>query len=197
METPINGSMHSISRTAASAPSSGRMHVLLFDDPGRTLRAVKKLRAAGFDVDEVHSPFPVHGMDEALGLEETRLPWATLVGGAVGLTLAVAFLVWVHTTSWPMNIGGKSNRALPAIVPVIFEVMVLLAALATVGTLIVRSRLVRPGDVPTDRLPHLRVTDDRFAVLVPETSGSFSMARFNTLCEELRPVERKDSWRIQ
>ncbi|MCK6590626.1 MAG: DUF3341 domain-containing protein [Polyangiaceae bacterium] len=198
METPINVSAPSISKGhGAMVPSSARTHVLLFDDPGRTLHAVKKLRAAGFDVEEVYSPFPVHGIDEALGLAETRLPYATLAGGALGLALAVAFQVWVHTKSWPLNIGGKSNLALPGLIPVIFEVTVLLAAIATVGTLLARNRLIRPGEVAPDRAPHPRVTDDRFAVLVPETSGSFSMARFNALCEELRPVERKDSWRIQ
>jgi hypothetical protein len=198
MDTPISGSLHPLPRkNPAAMASSMRTHVLFFEDPGKTLEAVKKLRASGFEIEEVHSPFPVHGIDEAMGLEESRLPWATLVGGIIGLSIGIALQVWIHTQNWPMNIGGKSNLAGPALIPVIFELTVLFAAFATVGTLIARSRLFRPGEVPTDQLPHPRVTDDRFAVLVPEAGGSFSMARFDALCEELRPVERQDSWRMR
>src|SRR3990172_1262170 len=94
-----------------------RVHALVFDDPTRTLAAVKRLRAEGFDVGDVHSPFPVHGMEEALGMRPTRLAWATLIGGLAGGSLKLLFQSWVHIVDWPMNIGGKPDFSLPALQP--------------------------------------------------------------------------------
>lgn len=178
--------------------STGRQsyHVLLFDDPERTVDAVRALRGRGFEVADVHSPFPVHGLDEALGLPPTRISRATLVGALVGLTVAGTFQVWSHTRGWPLLIGGKSNLAIPALIPVGFELTILFAAFATVGTLLVRSRLFpRAGSAPASQ-PDLRATDDRFAVVVCERDGGFSAAGFREACAELAPVEVRMGWRI-
>ncbi len=174
-----------------------RTHMLLFDDPARTLAAVKRLRASGFSIAEVHSPFPVHGLDEAMGIAETRLPWATLIGGLIGGSLGLALQLWTHTTSFPLNIGGKTNAAVPGAIPVTFETTVLFAAFATVIALIVRNRLFGPKQARADKLPDPRVTDDRFAVLVAETNASFSWDRFSKLCEELEPCECVEGWRVR
>jgi hypothetical protein len=167
----------------------------VFDAPGKTLEAVKRLRAEGFDVGDVHTPFPVHGMDDALGLRPTRLAWATLVGGLLGGSLKLFFQTWVHVVDWPMNIGGKPDVSLPALVPVTFEITVLLAAFATLGALFVRRRLfprLRPAEGP--RQPHPRVTDDRFVVLVVEHDAAFSPQRFRALTAACRPVEVIEGW---
>ena len=91
-------------------------------------------------MDDVHTPYPVHGMDEALGLPDTRLGLATLAGGLLGAGVAF-FQFWTHVVDWPLVIGGKSPLALPAQVPVSFELTVLFAAFATVGTFLARRRL--------------------------------------------------------
>ena len=172
------------------------VHALVFDDPERTVAAVRALRGAGFVVPDVHSPFPVHGLEEALGLPPTRLALATLVGGLLGGSLKLFFQSWVHIVDWPMNIGGKSDTALPALVPVTFEITVLLAAFATLGTLFLRRRLFpRLVPAPAPRQPHPRVTDDRFAVLVVERDASYAPDRFRGLCQTLRPVEVVEDWR--
>lgn len=171
-------------------------HLVIFDDPVVTLAAVKRLKAEGFHIDDVHSPFPVHGMHEALGMRESRLPWATLVGGSVGLVIAIFLQTWTHSVDWPLNIGGKSLLAIPAIIPVCFELTVLIAAFATVGTLLARSKLTpslaeaRPKLQPIDG-----VTDDRFVVLVAERDGSFSVDEFDRICDELNPKEVIRQWR--
>ena len=165
-----------------------RQHGLVFDDPEVTLDAVKQLRAAGFEIADVHSPFPVHGINEAIGLPPTRLPWATFVGGSIGLSIAAFLQLWTHASDWPLNIGGKTAFAIPALVPVTFEVIVLLAAFATVGGLLVRSKLrptTDPGR-PTEQ-PTRRVTDDRFVVLVMERDASFSVSEFDRMVKVLRP----------
>jgi hypothetical protein len=171
--------------------------VLVFEEPEATLGAVRRLRGEGFDVADVHSPFPLHGAEEALGLRPTRIALATLAGGLAGGVGKLLFQGWVHVVDWPMNIGGKPDTALPALVPVTFELTVLVAAFATLGTLFLRRRLF-PRLVPAKapRLPHPRVTDDRFAVLVVERDGGFAPDRFRRLCEALRPLEVREDWRV-
>lgn len=184
-------------RTEEKVPERGRVHMLVFDEPEATVAAVRRLRGAGFDVADVHSPFPLHGADEALGLRPTRIALATLVGGLVGGIGKLAFQAWVHVVDWPMNIGGKTDTALPALVPVTFELTVLVAAFATLGALFLRRRLFpRLVPAPAPRQPHPRVTDDRFAVLVVEHDASFAPDRFRSLVEALSPVELVEDWRV-
>lgn len=185
-----------MARTDEHAPERGRLHMLVFDEPGATLDAVHRLRADGFEVADVHSPFPLHGAEEALGLRPTRIALATLVGGLLGGVGKLLFQGWVHVIDWPMNIGGKPDTALPALVPVTFELTVLVAAFATLGALFLRRRLFpRLVPSPAPRQPHPRVTDDRFAVLVVERDASFAPDRFRRLCLALRPLEVVENWR--
>ncbi len=182
--------------TDEHTPERGRVHMLVFDEPEATLGAVRRLRGEGFDVADVHSPFPLHGAEEALSLRPTRIALATLLGGLAGGLGKLLFQGWVHVVDWPMNIGGKPDTALPALVPVTFELTVLVAAFATLGTLFLRRRLFpRLVPAPAPRQPHPRVTDDRFAVLVVERDGSFAPDRFRDLCQALRPVEVVEDWR--
>lgn len=193
-----------IDPTAIAVQESGgdvhrpsRVHSVVFDDPEATVHAAGRLRAAGYHIIDVHSPFPVHGIEAALGWRDTRLPWATLVGGIVGVTCGLALALFVHTVSWPLNIGGKTASAIPAIIPVVFELGVLFAAFATVGTLLVRRRL-RPRNARTTGFgqPDLRVNDDRFVILVLEQDASFSMDAFRAITTELDPVDVVEAWKV-
>jgi hypothetical protein len=189
--------MPSADRALASSPGSRRrIHTLAFDDPSRALTAVRTLIADGFEVEDVHTPYAVHGMDEALGLPGTRLGLATLAGGLLGAGVAFGFQIWTHAIDWPLVIGGKSPLALPAQVPVSFELTILFAAFATVGTLLVRRRLFPRAAVMPPTQPGLGVTDDRFVVLVVERDAGFRPARLRELVRELEPVETVEGWRV-
>lgn len=189
-----------MSRRAEERPLAGleraRVHRLTFSDPREVLRAVRALSREGFEVAEVHSPFPVHGLPEALALSETRLGWATLAGGVAGALGMLFFQGWVHTTAWPMDIGGKSDLAWPALVPAKFEVAVLLAAIATLIGLFVRRGLYPRLDGGAPDQPSPSVTDDGFCVLVLERDAGFSARRFRELCDELAPAEVTPDWRV-
>lgn len=175
----------------------GRLHALIFADPEKTLAAVHHLKREGFEVRDVYSPFPIHGMEDALGLPETRLAYATLIGGLVGGLGKLAFQTWVHVVDWPYNIGGKPDLAFPALVPVTFELAVLFAAFATIGRLFVGRRLwPRWRSERAEDQPHPRVTDDRFAVMVLERDGSFAPGHFRSLCLALGPEELIEGWRV-
>lgn len=175
-------------------PRRARLHVLVMTEADQTVDAVRRLRAEEFEVHDVHSPFAVHGLDEALGLRETRLPRATLLGGSLGVAIGLGFQIWSGTTSWALEIGGKTPLALPALMPVTFEMAVLLAALFSVAGLFLASRLLPRVRPP--RQPVRAVTDDRFAIVVREGDASFDAKRFAVLAQELGAERTIESWRV-
>ena len=172
-----------------------RLHALVLDDPEQTLDVVKQLRREGYTVADVHTPFPVHGIAEAMGLAPTRLSYATLAGAAFGVSLGLGFQAWTSVVDWPMNIGGKSYLALPALIPVTFELGILLAAVATVTALLVWSRLHPRGRMPKTQ-PHPGASDDRFVILVREDDASFDPEAFRAMTRALQIEEVIEGWRV-
>ena len=172
-----------------------RLHALVLDAPEKTLEAVKRLRREGYVLEDVHTPFPVHGMAEAMGAPPTRVSGATLGGAVLGLAVAMGFQAWSSLASWPLDIGGKSYLALPALVPVGFELTVLLAAFATVAALMVRSRLAPRGASPSSQ-PSLRATDDRFVVVVREEDARFDLKAFRELTSSVGVEEVLEGWKV-
>jgi len=102
-----------------------------FDDVHALVEAARKVRDAGFKRWDVHTPFPIHGMDEAMGIKGTKLPFLILLGGLTGLSLAVLMQWWMNAVDYPFVISGKPLFGLPANIPIIFELTVLLSAFAT------------------------------------------------------------------
>lgn len=158
--------------TEAPRPSKFRS---TFGDPERLLAAVKGLRAAGYRVLDTYTPFPVHGMDEAIGQRPSRLPRACLAFGILGLASAFALQYWTSAVDYPVRVGGKAPGALPAFLPVMFELTVLFAGLGAVASLLVAARLRPRFKVPD---LHPGVNDDRFHLAAEVLAGtSFEQAR--------------------
>jgi hypothetical protein len=153
----------------------------LFDDEKVLFPAVKKVRKGGFKIHDVYTPFPLHGLDKALGLRETSLHTAGFIYGATGTTIALGFMSWVFTADWPLNIGGKPHMPLPAFIPVTFEFTVLCAAVGMVLTFCYLCQLA-PG-VKKHHF-HLRATDDKF-VMVIECTGPTTEADATALLNEV------------
>ncbi|MHC4608499.1 MAG: DUF3341 domain-containing protein [Planctomycetota bacterium] len=143
--------------------------------------AVRAARARGFRVVDAFTPYPVEGLGEALGAGRSRLPFVCLLFGAVGAALALGFQLWVSAIDWPLNIGGKSFTALPALVPITFEIAVFFAAVGTALVFLRRARLW-PGRKPRPEVAEC--TDDRFAVAVEGDEGAV-----RAFFEEQRAVE--------
>ena len=135
----------------------------VYDDEDVLLKAVGAVQSEGIKIDEVYSPFPVHGLDEELGYKKSRLPIAAFMFGALGTTLALTMQIWMLGVDWPMIIGGKDYTALPDFVPVTFELTVLLAAFGMVGTFLVSSDL-KPWKDP--KLLDIRITDDKHIMAI-------------------------------
>lgn len=136
-----------------------------FDSESGILSATRKAREAGFAINDVFTPYAVHGLDEAMGLRPSRLPWVCFIAGITGATLAMSFQLWTSVSSWALNVGGKPFASVPAFIPVTFEVTVLSAALSSAFAFFARSKLY-PGKTG-QALP--RVTDDRFALVLEGT----------------------------
>ena len=160
--------------------------VAIFADADRLVRAVPPLRAACFRVHDAFSPFPVHGLDEALGVRRTRLPVVTLVAGLTGLLLAIALQSYTNLIDWPLNVGGKPDNSALAFVPISFELTVLVGGLATVAAFFLRARLF-PGQRP--RLPAAGITDDRFALVLRRPDDEPEARRAWRMLEELGALE--------
>lgn len=135
----------------------------VFDDEDILLQAVTKVRNRGIKIHEVYSPFPVHGLDEALGYKRTRLPIAAFIFGMTGTGLALLMQIWMMGYDWPMIIGGKNFAALPPFIPVIFELTVLLSALGMVATFLIVSDM-KPYKWPQQF--DLRSTDDKHILAI-------------------------------
>ena len=140
----------------------------IFGDEDVLLDAVGNIREKGVRIEEVYSPFPVHGLDEALGYRRSRLPIAAFMFGMTGTILA---LFWMLGFDWPMIIGGKNHVSLPPFVPVTFEFTVLLSAFGMVGTFFIAADL-KPYKWP--RLFDSRCTDDKHVMAINLGSNKLS-----------------------
>ena len=139
----------------------------IFNDEQDVLAVVKDLKDNNYNVNEVFSPFPIHGLDPILGLKETRMAITAFIYGCIGLTFGALMIYYIMISgvgkSWPMNIGGKPNftfyQNAPAFVPIIFECTVLFAGHLMSITYFFRNKLY-PG--ATTKSPDPRTTDDKF-----------------------------------
>jgi len=133
----------------------------LFDDETQLLAAVADAKHSHIEIDNVYTPFPVHGLDPLLGLEESRLHIAGFFYGLTGTLTAFFGMTWIFTRDWPTIFGGKPYFSFPAFVPIIFELTVLFASIGMVVTFYTVCGL-GPG-VKAETL-HDRITDDKFCI---------------------------------
>ncbi len=134
-----------------------------YNDDEVLMHAVKKVKAAKHHIEEVFCPFPVHGLDKAMGLEPTRLAITAFLYGCVGISVATLMMNFIMIEDWPQDIGGKPSFSyienMPAFVPIMFELTVFFAAHLMVITFYLRSRL---WPFKKAENPDVRTTDDLF-----------------------------------
>ena len=147
----------------------------IFDDEEVLLSSVKEICANNIDIKEVYSPFPIHGLDKALGLKETRMAITAFIYGCIGLSLGALMIYNIMIIDWPQNIGGKPNwtfyHNMPAFVPILFECTVMFAAHLMSITYLIRCGLFPGGESLS---PDPRTTDDKFLIEIEvESNTSF------------------------
>lgn len=134
-----------------------------FDDEAVLFPAVKQVRKKGYKIHDVFTPMPIHGLDAAMGLRDTSLHTAGFIYGITGTATALGFITWALTYDWPLNFGGKPFFALPAWIPITFELTVLFASVGMVLTFCYLCQLA--PFVKKDHF-HLRSTDDLFVMAI-------------------------------
>lgn len=164
---------------------SRRLLYGIFESEDDILGATRTVREFGYEIVDVYTPYAVHGLDRAMGLRPSRLTWACMLSGLTGLTIAIALQYWTSAVSWPIDVGGKPWNSWPAFVPVSFELTVLLAGFGSVFALFGVTRLY-PGKKV--KLTHPRVTNDRFVLVLVESSAAFDLGAIKTLLAPHHPV---------
>jgi hypothetical protein len=156
--------------------------------------AVTDLRERGYRKLDAFSPFPIHGLSKKLGLGRSPLPPLVFVAGAVGLLLALGGILYLNVIEYPLITGGKPYGAVQPITPILFEVMILFAALATVGGLLKFTGLPFFGHPLLKSSAFRRVTSDSFFLFVDARDDQFNVSETRRILDALgglqpQPVE--------
>lgn len=153
--------------------------------PGELLHAAQSVREAGYSHFDTYSPFPIHGMDKAMGLKNSILGWITAVAGITGLALATWMQWWMGEVSYPVNISGKPFFSIEPSIPVMFELTILFAALATVAGMFALNGLPRHYNPLFYSKNFLRVTDDAFFLQIAASDKQFDMTATSRMLRDL------------
>ena len=158
-----------------------------YSDEHDVLHAVKNIREKGMKIHNVISPFPIHGIDDALGFKRTRIPVMGFLVGILGGILFFSFMMWVDTVDYPINYNGKPNSLLgmPAFVPIWFEVSVLCAAFSMVFTFLYSCRLKpRTKGDKYNPIFDLKLLDDKMAIILEDDQDGAKVEEFTAALKE-------------
>lgn len=133
----------------------------LYNDEEVLMKAIKEANAQHLDIMDVYTPFPVHGLDKVLHLEESRLHIAGFIFGSLGTLTAFLAMTWIFTRDWPIIFGGKPYWSVPAFIPITFELTVLFAAIGMVVSFYTVCGL---GPGVTNTILDDRISDDKFCI---------------------------------
>lgn len=144
-----------------------------FDNPEDIEVAAHKAREAGYTRLDAYTPFPIHGMSDAIGFVDNRLPWLIFFGGLTGCIFGFGLQCWINYIDYPLNIGGRPYIPWPSWIPVTFECTVLFAALTALVAMLGLNGLPRPHH-PIFNAPRFDLaTQDRFFLLVEARDPMF------------------------
>jgi hypothetical protein len=160
----------------------------MFETPEELYHAAEGLRDAGYKGIDAMTPFPVHGLEKALGIKPTKLPWIVLAGAAAGLSSGI-LLTWYVNYDYPLNISGKRPFSWHVYIPVYFELTVLFSALTCFFALWVLCQVPRFFHPTMRHKSFPRATDDGFFLTVEATDPKYDAAETRSLLEKLGAVE--------
>lgn len=169
-----------------ASPVNSRFLVGIFDDDDVVMKAVKEVRDSGVRIHEVYTPFPVHGLDVALGHPRSRLGIVAFMFGLTGLLTAAVLMSYTEKFDWPMIVGGKDSFSYPIYVPIAFELTVLFTALGMVGTFIISNGL---GPTVKPLMFDLRTTDNKFAMAIDMENNKLQESEIETILKNSGAAE--------
>ena len=160
-----------------------------FDTATEVVVAAEKVRDAGYTETDAFSPFPIHEMDEALGIKRTILPYLVFAGGIAGLLLGLGLQYYTHVIDYPTMVGGRPHFSLPAFVPPAYELTILLASFTAVFGMLFLNGLPRPYH-PLFNVPRfLLASREKFFLLIKMDDPKFDYEETKAFMESLEPQE--------
>ncbi len=159
-----------------------------YDTTAQVLHAAEKVRKAGYTKYDVHSPFPVHGMDAAMALPDSRVGWIVFFSGLAGVSGAYLMMWWMGGVDYPLVVGGKPGFTLPSSVPIMFELMVLLSSFGALFGMLHLNRLPRHHHPVFESETFRSATDDKFFVSIEAEDPKFDVAETKALLEGTHAV---------
>jgi len=154
-------------------------------DEEEFVQAAGKTRSAGYNKFEAISPYPLHGIDDAMGIPRSYIPYITFIAAITGCTFGIWFTWWTSAVDWPLIIGGKPFWSLAAFIPVIFECTILFAALTSVGAMFFINGLpkINPPIIDKD------LTSHKFALFIPENDTGYDPGKVEQHLRSLGAVD--------
>lgn len=159
-----------------------------FNTPAEVLHAAEKFRDAGYTQFDTHSPFPIHGMDAAMGMKDSKLGLIVFPAALSGTTLAFLMMWWMNGIDYPLVIGGKPPYSLPSQIPIMFELTILLSAFATVFGMFFLNRLPRHHHPLFNSERFKAFSDDKFFLSVESNDPKWNLERTKELLESCHPA---------
>ncbi len=153
----------------------------VYDDEDVVVKAVERVRNSGVKIHEVFTPFPIHGLDHALGYDRPRMGVAAFLFGITGTTLAFLLTFWTLGIDWPMNIGGKNFFPFPTNIPIVFELTVLLAAYGMSFTFFIMEGM---GPTVKPLIFDPRSTDDKFIMAIDLSKNSNDESEISSILKD-------------
>lgn len=158
-----------------------------FSEAHDVLNAANKAREAGYTIMEAYSPVPVHGLDEALGRQRSKLPWIVFAAGTAGCLGGFFMQYWMAVVDYPWNVGGRPPLSWPAFIPVTFELTILSSAIAAVFGMFGLNGLPRPHH-PIFNTPNFdRSTTDHYFICIEAEDPEFDEDKVTAFLNDLNP----------
>lgn len=160
-----------------------------FDTPTQLVDAARKMRDAGYVKTDAFTPFPLHEIDEALGIKRTILPYLVLLGGIVGLITGLALQIYVHYIDYPLNVGGRPYISIPAFIPPSYELTILFAGFTAVFGMLFLNGLPQPYH-PVFNVPRFALASrEKFFLLIEAKDPLFDYQKTRDFMQSLNPQE--------
>lgn len=172
-----------------SDPVGAYALVAEFDNPEALIEASAMARTAGYKKMDAYSPFPVHGLSEAIGFTDTKVPWTVFTFGLIGGLTGYTLQWWTAVIDYPLNVGGRPLNSIPAFIPVTYEATILFAGLSAAIGMCIYNRLPKPYHSIFNARNFERCSRDRFFLGVEVDDPKYDEAELRQLMERAGALE--------
>jgi len=154
-----------------------------FDNTADVLHAAEKVRDAGFRKWDVHMPFPIHGMDRAMGLKNSKVGWFGFIGGVTGYTTGMLMIWWMNAIDYPILVGGKPMFSPHGAFPPSYELTILFTAFGAIGGMLFLNKLPRLHHPLLKHTRFAQATHDKFFIVIETADPKYSETETRKLLE--------------